>query len=61
MGLILLIVLVILIAGTVPTYPYSRRWGYRPSGVLGLVLLILLLMVLLDWIPWGFAPGPVSY
>ena len=58
MGMILLIVLVILIVGTVPTYPYSRRWGYRPSGLLGLVLLILILMILIEWIPWGLAPGP---
>lgn len=62
MGLLLLILLVILVAGTVPAYPYSRRWGYRPSGLLGMVLLILLLMILIGWIPWGFGPvtsGPV--
>ena len=62
MGLLLLILLVILLAGSLPNYPYSRRWGYRPSGVLGLVLLCLLIVVLIGWIPWGFTygPGPVT-
>ncbi len=47
MGLILLIILIILLLGAVPTWPYSRNWGYRPSGGLGLVLVIVLLLVLL--------------
>jgi len=59
MGLLLLIVLVLLIAGSVPAYPYSRRWGYRPSGLLGIVLLFLLIMVIVGWLPWGFGVGPV--
>ena len=46
MGLILLIILIILLLGAVPAWPYSRNWGYGPSGGLGLVLLILLILVL---------------
>jgi hypothetical protein len=46
MGLILLIVLVVLALGSVPAWPYSRNWGYGPSGGLGLVLLIVLILVL---------------
>src|SRR6202007_818640 len=47
MRTILLIILVILIMGALPTWPYSAGWGYYPSGGLGLLLLILLLIVLL--------------
>ncbi|HEV2064513.1 MAG TPA: DUF3309 family protein [Thermoanaerobaculia bacterium] len=46
MGLILLIVLIVLALGSLPSWPYSRSWGYRPSGLLGVVLLVLLLLVL---------------
>jgi hypothetical protein len=51
MGLILLIVLVVLLIGTAPTWPYSRDWGYYPAGGLGTVLLILLILILLGVIP----------
>jgi hypothetical protein len=44
---ILLLILLILLIAVVPAWPYSRRWGYYPSGGLGLVLLILLLIWLL--------------
>lgn len=54
MGLILIIVLVLLLVGGLPTWPYSRSWGYRPSGILGVLLVILLLLLLLDVIPRGF-------
>jgi hypothetical protein len=47
MNLILLIILVILLLGAVPAWPYSRNWGYYPSGGLGLILVILLILVLL--------------
>ena len=47
MRLILLIILVLLILGSVPLWPYSTGWGYYPSGGLGLVLVILLILVLL--------------
>ena len=41
---ILLIILLLLVLGAVPTWPYSRSWGYGPSGVLGLILLVLVIM-----------------
>jgi hypothetical protein len=46
LGLILLIVLIVLLLGSVPAWPYSRGWGYYPSGALGLVLLIVLFLFL---------------
>lgn len=47
MGTILLIVLVLLLIGAIPSWPHSRGWGYAPSGLIGLVLLVMLIMVLL--------------
>lgn len=47
MLLILLIVLLILALGSLPAWPYSRGWGYYPSGGLGLVLLIVLILFLM--------------
>lgn len=48
MLLVLLIVLLVLaLGGTLPTWPHSTSWGYGPSGLLGLVLLVLLILVLL--------------
>ena len=46
MNLILLILLVMLIVGALPAWPYSSGWGYYPSGGLGLLLLILIIMAL---------------
>ena len=46
MNLLLFIVLLILIVGALPTWPYSGGWGYYPSGGLGLVLLILIVLAL---------------
>ncbi len=43
---ILIIIVVILLLGALPTWPYSAGWGYYPSGGLGLILLILLILVL---------------
>lgn len=54
MGLILLILLVLLLVGGLPHWGYSRRWGYRPAGGLGLLLLILIVLLVLDIIPRGF-------
>jgi len=45
-GLVLLIVLVLLLVGSFPTWPYAAGWGYGPSGVLGVVLIIILILVL---------------
>ncbi|QJT08067.1 DUF3309 domain-containing protein [Oceanidesulfovibrio marinus] len=47
MGTILLIVLIILLIGALPSWPYSRRWGYFPSGGLGLILLIVIILLLM--------------
>jgi len=47
MSTILLIILVLLLIGALPTWPYSAGWGYYPSGGLGLVLVILVILVLL--------------
>jgi hypothetical protein len=47
MGTILLIVLIILLLGALPAWPYSRGWGYYPSGGLGTILLIILILVML--------------
>ena len=47
LGTILIIVLLLMLVGAVPTWPHSRNWGYAPSGGLGLVLVILLVLLLL--------------
>jgi hypothetical protein len=47
MGLIILIVLILLLVGVLPTWPHSRNWGYYPSSGLGLVVLIILILVIL--------------
>lgn len=47
LGMILLIVLILALAGAIPTWPHSRGWGYYPSGGIGLVLLILVILLLL--------------
>jgi hypothetical protein len=47
MYLILLIILILLLLGSVPAWPYSRGWGYFPSGGLGLVILILIILMLM--------------
>lgn len=47
LGTILLIVLVLLLLGAIPAWPYSRSWGYAPSGGIGLIVLILLILLLL--------------
>ncbi|HXF09903.1 MAG TPA: DUF3309 family protein [Desulfuromonadaceae bacterium] len=46
-GTVLLIVLILLLVGALPTWPYSNGWGYYPSGGLGLVVVILLILVLM--------------
>ncbi|PYV94602.1 MAG: DUF3309 domain-containing protein [Acidobacteria bacterium] len=47
MGTILIIILVLLLLGALPTWPYSSGWGYYPSGGLGLILIIIIILVLL--------------
>ncbi|HEX4738888.1 MAG TPA: DUF3309 family protein [Allosphingosinicella sp.] len=50
MGLILLIILIILLVGAMPTWGYSRGWGYYPSGGLGLILLIVIILWLMGYL-----------
>lgn len=47
LGTILVIILILLLLGAVPTWPYSTGWGYGPSGILGVVLVVVLILVLL--------------
>ena len=47
MGTILLIILVLLVVGALPSWPYSSGWGYYPSGGVGLVLIVVLILVLM--------------
>jgi hypothetical protein len=47
LGTILIVVLVLMLIGALPTWPHSRQWGYYPSGGLGLILLILIILMLL--------------
>ena len=54
MGTVLLIILILLLLGGLPAWPYSREWGYGPSGLLSLLLVVLLVLLLLGTIPWGF-------
>jgi len=50
LGTVLIVILILLLLGALPTWPHSRNWGYLPSGGLGLVLLILLILLLLGHI-----------
>ena len=47
LGTILIVVVVLMLLGALPTWPHSRQWGYGPTGGLGLVLLILIILLLL--------------
>jgi hypothetical protein len=51
MSTILLIVLVLLLLGALPSWPHSRGWGYGPSGLLGILLVVVLTMALLERAP----------
>ncbi len=46
LGTILLIVLVLVLLGAIPTWPHSKGWGYAPSGVIGLLVVILIVMLM---------------
>ena len=50
LGTILLVVLILMLLGMLPTWPHSRTWGYGPSGGLGLVVVILLVLLLLGYL-----------
>jgi hypothetical protein len=47
LSILLIIILIVILVGALPTWPYSSGWGYYPSGLLGTVLLIVLILVLL--------------
>ncbi|HEY3596362.1 MAG TPA: DUF3309 family protein [Paraburkholderia sp.] len=47
LGTILLIVLILLLIGAVPSWPYSRGWGYRPTGIVGVVLIVVIVLLLM--------------
>jgi hypothetical protein len=47
LGTILLILLILLLIGSIPAWPYSGGWGYGPSGTLGLILIIVIILLLL--------------
>jgi hypothetical protein len=47
LSLLLLVIVIVLLVGALPTWPYSAGWGYYPSGLLGIILLIVLVLVLL--------------
>jgi hypothetical protein len=51
MSTVLLVVLILLLLGALPAWPHSRSWGYGPSGLLGIVLVVVLIMALLDRTP----------
>lgn len=50
LGTILLIVLILLLVGAIPSWPHSRSWGYGPSSILGVVLIVLLILVLAGYV-----------
>jgi Protein of unknown function (DUF3309) len=57
MGTLLLILLIILLVGGLPAWPYARNWGYGPSGVIGLIIvvvLVLLLFQVINGFGWWF-------
>jgi hypothetical protein len=47
LGIALIVILILVLIGAVPTWPHSRNWGYYPSGGLGLILVIIVLLMLL--------------
>ena len=49
LGLLLIIVLVVLLIGAAPAWPYSREWGYGPSGLLGTVLVVVVVLLLMGY------------
>ncbi|MBO6717465.1 MAG: DUF3309 domain-containing protein [Rhizobiaceae bacterium] len=47
LGTILLIILILVLLGAIPAWPYSRGWGYGPSGIFGAILIVVLILVLM--------------
>jgi hypothetical protein len=49
-GIVVLVVLIVVLLAVLPAYPYSRSWGYAPSGLIGLLLVILIILLLMGMI-----------
>jgi hypothetical protein len=47
LGTILVIILILVLIGAIPTWPYSSGWGYRPSGIVGVILIVILILALM--------------
>lgn len=47
---LLIIILILILLGAVPAWPHSRGWGYGPSGIVGILLVVLLVLMLMGWI-----------
>lgn len=47
LGTILIVIIILILLGVIPTWPHSKKWGYRPSGVVGTILIVLLILFLL--------------
>lgn len=47
LGTILLVILVLILVGVIPSWPHSRGWGYGPSGIVGIILVVLLILLLM--------------
>jgi hypothetical protein len=47
LGAILLIILILVLVGAIPAWPYSRGWGYGPSGILGVIVVVLIVLILM--------------
>jgi hypothetical protein len=54
MGLVLFVLLILLLVGAFPAWPYSREWGYYPSGGIGLILVLVLMLMLAHVVTWGW-------
>jgi carbon starvation protein CstA len=57
LGTILLIVLILLLVGVIPAWPYSSSWGYAPSGLLGVVLIVMVVLLLMGAVLKKLGPG----
>ena len=54
LGTILLVVLILVLLGALPTWGHSRGWGYGPSGIIGTILVIYLILILIGRVPIGY-------
>jgi hypothetical protein len=54
MGLVLFVILLLLLVGAFPAWPYSRDWGYGPSGGVGVLLMVVLILMLVHVVNWGW-------